>query len=347
MKNKPSRRDVLRLGGMTLGSLAFTTFLPGLSGFDDGNIIRVATNSVSAYSKPDDKSDIMATWYRDELIHVYSEYLAEEPKYNPVWFRVWNGYLHRGRIQRVKTLYQKPLDSIPEGQRRLAEITVPYTQAYRFTKAFGWQPNLRLYYESVHWIEAVEEGPDGGPWYRVFDHIASFSYHIPAIHARPIPISDFDPISPDVAWDQKHIEVNLATQKLTAYEGSSIAFQTTISSGIPAGQTTKNSLSTKTPDGKFQIIEKLATEHMGNGGLFADVDDYELPGVPWTSYFTPVGHAFHGTFWHENFGTPMSHGCINMRSSEAKWLFRWATPTHNAYNYISDKGRGTSVEIHY
>ncbi len=347
MIKKPSRRDILRLGGMTLGSLAYTTFLPELNSFDDSDMIRVATKAVSIYDQPNDKSKINATWYRDELVHVYGEYVADEPKHNPIWYRVWNGYLHRGRIQRVRTLYQKPLDSIPQGKRRLAEVSVPFTQAYRYTKAFGWQPNLRLYYDSAHWIESVDVGPDGGPWYRVYDHIASFSYHVPAIHLRPVPISDFDPINPQVAWDQKHIEVNLTTQKLTAYEAGGVVFQTTISSGIPAGKTTANSISTKTPDGKFNIIEKLPTEHMGNGGLFADIDDNELPGVPWTSYFTTVGHAFHGTFWHENYGTPMSHGCINMRNKEAKWLFRWATPVHDAYTYISEKGRGTSVEIHY
>jgi len=65
---------------------------------------------------------------------------------------------------------------------------------------------------------------------------------------------------------------------------------------------------------------------MGNGNLFADLDDYELPGVPWTPSFTESGIAFHGTYWHDNFGTPMSRGCINMRIEDAKWLFRWANP---------------------
>ena len=56
---------------------------------------------------------------------------------------------------------------------------------------------------------------------------------------------------------------------------------------------------------------------------------YTLPGVPWTSFFIfETGVAFHGTFWHNNFGIPMSHGCINMRNEDAKWLFRWVTPTY-------------------
>ncbi len=66
---------------------------------------------------------------------------------------------------------------------------------------------------------------------------------------------------------------------------------------------------------------------MGDGNLTSDIEAYELPGVPWTSFFEPeTGVAFHGTYWHNNFGIPMSHGCVNMRTHEAKWLFRWATP---------------------
>ena len=51
----------------------------------------------------------------------------------------------------------------------------------------------------------------------------------------------------------------------------------------------------------FRIDPKTPTKHMGNGNLFAGADDYELPGVPWTSFFTGDGQAFHGTYWHENF----------------------------------------------
>ncbi len=358
MRPKLSRRDFLKLGGMSLFGLAFrhsfqsrgTTFgyyAPDFTSFDDSNIVRVATDSVSIYNQPSDRGLITGTWFRDDLVHVYEEVVVEEPKYNPVWYRVWGGYMHRSRLQRVKNILQKPMDSLPEGTRRLAQVTVPFTQAWRYTRFYGWQPNLRLYYDTVHWIDALEEGPDGTLWYRIFDHVASFPYHVSAMHLRPIPVDEYTALSPEVAWENKLIEVNLTTQTLTAHESGKVIFQTNISSGIPAGKANSKGISTKTPDGKFKIIEKLPSEHMGNGGLFADVDDYELPGVGWTSYFTPAGHAFHGTFWHENFGTPMSHGCVNMRTHEAKWLFRWATPIHTADSYVSEQGRGTPVEIHY
>ena len=51
---------------------------------------------------------------------------------------------------------------------------------------------------------------------------------------------------------------------------------------------------------------------------------YDLPNVPYTQYFYK-GYGLHGTYWHHNFGTPMSHGCINMPTDQAEWAFNWAT----------------------
>jgi lipoprotein-anchoring transpeptidase ErfK/SrfK len=65
---------------------------------------------------------------------------------------------------------------------------------------------------------------------------------------------------------------------------------------------------------------------MGDGNLTSDLSAYELPGVPWVSFFTETGVAFHGTYWHNDFGRPKSHGCINMQTDEAKWLYRWTRP---------------------
>jgi lipoprotein-anchoring transpeptidase ErfK/SrfK len=68
--------------------------------------------------------------------------------------------------------------------------------------------------------------------------------------------------------------------------------------------------------GRFKIYAKYRSAPMSGPG-------YYLPGVPWTMYFHK-GYAIHGTYWHNNFGTRMSHGCINMKTPEAKWLFKWA-----------------------
>lgn len=355
-----NRRDFLKLGGLTLGGLAFSPFLPGLTDFDDSLVVRIATAEMPVRKAPSDDSRIELTRYRDELVRIYGEVTAEEPQHNPVWYKVWGGYLHRGRLHRVKTLYQKPLERIPAGTRLLADVSVPFTTPYRFSKAFGWQQMAPpMYYGSVHFIEAVEQGPEmadySGAWYRIFDELDSnVSYYVPAIHMRVFPDPMLAPITPDVPYEQKLIEVNLSTQMLYAYEYGSVVFQTNISSGVPGDPTGGTGIPTTTPVGKFSIMDKVPAKHMGfsyfgaqtTGNVLADVDNYVLPGVPWTLFFTRQGHAFHGTYWHENFGTPMSKGCINMRSNEANWLFRWALPVHVQGN-VATRGLGTPVEIHY
>lgn len=360
MNPKFSRRDFLKLSGLTLGGLAFSPFLPGLTDFDDSFVVRIATAQMPVRKEPTDESRIEMTWYRDELVHVYGEVTVDEPKHNPVWYRVWGGYLHRGRLHRVKTIYQTPLSSMPEGVKYLADVSVPFTTPYRFSKTYGWQPMAPpLYYGSVHWVDAVEEGPEmadyKGPWYRIFDELDSnVSYHVPAIHLRILPPELMDLISSEVPYEEKLIEVNLSSQRLFAYEYGSVVFETNISSGVPGDPTGGEGIPTTTPAGKFTIMDKVPAKHMGfsffgsqtTGNILADVDNYVLPGVPWTSFFTPQGHAFHGTYWHENFGAPMSHGCINMRTDEANWLFRWAKPNHTP-DAVATRGLGTKVEVHY
>ena len=151
--SKLSRRDFLKLGGLSLGSLAFTPSLRDSLEFDDSNLVRVATASVSVHSQPNDESRIVSTWYRDELIHIYEEVIADAPTYNPVWYRVWGGYVHRSHLQKVKVLFNQTLKYLEDDIPRLVEVTVPFTQPWRGTKIYGWQQlGFRLYYGSVHWV---------------------------------------------------------------------------------------------------------------------------------------------------------------------------------------------------
>ena len=84
---------------------------------------------------------------------------------------------------------------------------------------------------------------------------------------------------------------------------------------------------------------------MGQGRLTDNLADNTLLGVPWTAFFHETGVAFHGTYWHDNFGSPMSHGCINMRNSEAKWLFRWTSPVNEPNSWEVRARLGTAVEV--
>ena len=341
-----SRREFLKLGGLSLGALAFSPSLSNFYNFDGSNLLRVATKSVSVYSRPTDKSSIISTWYRDELLHVYKEVTVDEPAHNPVWYRVWGGYVHRSHLQRVKVLYNDTLPFLADSTRRVVEVTVPFTEPWRTSKAYGWQKlGFRLYYQSTHWVEAIEAGPTGEPWYRVVDDLAG-SYHVDPLHVRPIPPEEMAPISSDIPLEKKRIEVNLTMQTLTAYEEEKQLLKTTIASGIPNGPRGADGLSTKTPQGEFRILEKDPAKHMGNGNLFADADDYELPGVPWTCFFTAQGHAFHGTYWHNDYGRPRSHGCVNLPSEDAKWIYRWSRPhVPVGVDYVHLPGEGTQVKV--
>ena len=105
----------------------------------------------------------------------------------------------------------------------------------------------------------------------------------------------------------KQIIIVLSQQRVYAFEDGILIRQFLVSTGLPA---------TPTVQGSFKIHRKVETRHMRGPG-------YDLPNVPWVMYFY-AGYALHGTYWHNNFGSPMSHGCVNMRTPEAEWLYRWA-----------------------
>jgi lipoprotein-anchoring transpeptidase ErfK/SrfK len=344
--NNLSRRDFLRLGGLALTGLAFSPFLPEFTQFEDGDLVRVATKSVSVYAQPTDKSEIVYTWPLDSVVHTYGQVNSGTPATNPIWYRVFGGYMNRARLQQVRVTYNQPLPSVPV-TKLLVEVTVPYAQAYTYNSLEGWAQDFRLYYETVHWITTVEAGPDGQPWYRIQEEASDAIYFVPAVQVRPIPPEELTPLSPDVPMGEKRIDVNLTTQTLVCTEFGTPVFTTLISSGLPGLSLNE---STATPTGEFNVQDKLPSKHMANGSL-AGADSYDLPGVPWCSFFTNKGHALHGTYWHDNFGNPMSHGCINMRTADAEWLFRWVQPiaTFDQINKstLDIKGFGTYVEVHY
>lgn len=124
--------------------------------------------------------------------------------------------------------------------------------------------------------------------------------------------------SPDTS---KRIEVDLTNQKVYAIEGDHIVHQFIVSTGKWGW----------TPTGEFTIWTKVRSQLM-SGGSKALRTYYYLPNVPYVMFFyndevaKMRGFSFHGTYWHENFGHPMSHGCINMRIEDAKTLYEWATP---------------------
>ncbi len=337
-----SRRDFLKLGSLSLAGMAFTSFLPEITGFEDVELVRVATGSVSVYKEADDQSPIVGTWYRDDLVHVYGSVKAAAPVYNPIWYRVFGGYMHRARLQSVRIHYNPVVDGIPETML-LGELTVPYAQPYRYNQWEGWTTSYRAYYGTIHWIAGIDTGPDGNAWYRLLDEADESIYFLPAGQLRTIAADDIAPLSPEVPLEKKRIDVAIGTQTLTCYENDQVVFTTEVSTGLVGLY--------DTPYGQFNLQVKLPSRRMRGADHFASADENVLFGVPWCGFFTTEGHAFHGTYWHDNFGVPMSHGCVNMRSDEAKWLFRWTRPLAGFEDInkltLDAKGYGTAVNIHY
>lgn len=350
MSRRFSRRDFLKLGAVSLSGLAFNPFPPPQDEYENptekiGRIAR--TTSESVYKEPNDNSQILFQRYRDELVNIYYEVTPPTgPEWNPLWYRVWGGYLHSKYIQVTKIRLNPVASSLPSRGYQLCEVTVPFTQIYRYTRERGWQAKNRLYYETTHWVRGIDEGPDGEAWYRLYDEGAEVEYHAPAQHLRLIPDEEISPLSPDVPAHLKRIEISLQRQTVTAYEDDQVVFDTKVSTGIPGKDPPEG---TNTPRGRWNIYSKMPTKHMGDIILTGAPDVYTLPGVPWTAFFQNTGVAFHGAYWHNNFGVPMSHGCVNMRPADAKWIFRWSTPVwpppEDDARFWERTGHGTLVIV--
>jgi hypothetical protein len=137
--------------------------------------------------------------------------------------------------------------------------------------------------------------------------------------------------------DNRWIEIDLSDQKLFAHEGDKIVYEFLVSSGKWA----------PTPTGEFRIWGKFRYTKM-SGGNKAIHTYYYLPNVPYTQYFYK-DFGLHGTYWHNNFGHPMSHGCVNLATPDAEKLFYWtspAVPENRSTAYASKDEPGTRVIIH-
>lgn len=142
--------------------------------------------------------------------------------------------------------------------------------------------------------------------------------------------------------NSKHIYVDLSKQHLYAFENNQLVYDFLVSTGkwYP------------TPTGDFRIWIKLRYTRMKGGnkdiGTF-----YDLPNVPYTMFFyndeypKSLGYGIHGAYWHNNFGHPMSHGCINMREADVAQIYAWADPpTEGNVTRASDDNLGTAITIY-
>lgn len=139
--------------------------------------------------------------------------------------------------------------------------------------------------------------------------------------------------------EEKRIFVDLSKQTLYAFEGDELFLQTLVSTGKWG----------KTPTGDFRIWSKFRATKMSGG---SGNDYYYLPNVPFVMFYSndqvsaSRGFSLHGTYWHNNFGYEMSHGCVNLRTIDAEVLFNWTTPVAEKSTVRSSKENpGTLVSV--
>jgi len=338
-KSVLSRRDFLKLSGCGLMGILLPDLAVGFPLQDDFDNLqgRIIDRTVWSYQEPNPKSKRAKLYWRDLVVPITNTTIGDdEAAHNRVWYELEDGgYAYSGSIQPVRTLLNEAYAIPTKGA--LGEVSVPFTDAYLEADRNA-ELVYRLYYETVHWITSAVKAADGSTWYSLLDDKYEQYYFIPARHMRLIPNEELAPLSPNVPPEQKRFEVRLDDQLLLAYENGQTVFATRISTG---GKRLSGKYTT--PDGDFITYHKRPTRHMAAGDIASS--GFDLPGVPWVSYITEGGISFHGTYWHNDYGRPRSHGCINMTPQAAKWLYRWTMPTVPPEKTLVYGWTGTRVEI--
>lgn len=165
--------------------------------------------------------------------------------------------------------------------------------------------------EGIKWYHIVFD-----EWVRYSDRIAQ-EFYVSADYLKVI-----DSYKTRYAKDakvenltNKKIIVDRSEQKLYAYDGEELFMEVLVSTGLD---------DLPTPRGNFNIFEKTPSRYMQGPLPGISEQYYDLPGVPWTMYFTYQGGAIHGAYWHDKFGSQWSHGCVNLVPTDSEKLYDWA-----------------------
>jgi len=334
-----TRRDFLKLA--SAGTLAFALKDLRLDHSLAMSSIKQGCMTISGiplYDAPNFSANKIHHFGKDEVVDVTG---IEENgdfgnDFNSAWYQINDeGYTYSGWIYPVETNYQKPIFTLPE-KGQLGEITVPFTDVKLDPYVYA-KRGYRLYYKSTHWVKrVVVTREEKSIWYKIYDSQLRKYFYVPSHNMRLVPNDELTPLSSEVPDEEKSIVVDLENQLVTAFEGEKLVLSQRCSSGAQG---------TETPKGEFRTYHKGPSVHMTNQGDALE-NIYNLPGVPWCAFFTGIGNAFHGAYWHNDYGRPRSHGCVNLPSDAAKFLYRWTSPNvpFDA-DYIHLPGAGTRVQI--
>lgn len=337
--NSISRREFLKLAGASLLSLFWMPLFKHAKEESGQGLGRIVSNETEVYTRATPKAQPVSLLFKDQVFPINSVIISEDgPSHNPIWYQLGNqGYVHSGNVHPVDVSINEPVTYIPP-QGALFEVTVPFSDTLWLTRL----PKLiayRLYYSTTHWVKSVFRDDAGNYWYEIIDDKWGFTHFANASHLRQLKLSDVAPLSPQVPIHQKRLEIRLSSQTVVAYENDWPVYMVRTATGAKFSNGDY-----RTPIGHFITSRKRPSRHMAAGDPAA-ANGYDLPGIPWVCYLTESGISFHGTYWHNDFGKPRSHGCINLSSQAARWVYRWTSPVVPLEDDYLAHDTGTSVDI--
>jgi len=303
-------------------------------------------------SEPYWEAPAVSTAWRDDVFEWKREVIAKQIdpiRINQRWVETEAGYIYAEYVQETEHLPQEPLVELPQtpsGERGMwVEIVTPYTgMSFARPPSQYWirdVVNPRLYYSQIFWAFDVRTNPQTGKVeYCLKQLYGAFNdaYWVDASVCRQIKPEDVSPIHEDA--EDKHLIVNLLYQTLHCYEGNEEVYFAKVTTG-GIGEEGK----WLTPLGTHTIWRKMVSTHMSAGGA---VGNYDISGVPWTTLFDNNGAAVHSTYWHNYYGTARSHGCVNAKPEDAKWVWRWTRPYVDYYPgelTVQGLDQSTRVEV--
>ncbi len=270
--------------------------------------------------------------------------------YNDLWYETPDGYVFSAWVQPL-WVWPPQLPQLDLGEWGFwGEICAPWTDARSDPHPQAASP-YRFYNGNVYHVVGVTFDEFGNAWYKVYDELPPPTHQwVPAQDVRRIPRAEMAPIHPFAG--AKRIEVDLSLQRITCFEGDKVVFVTPCSSGIGMRQLEDGTpVDLSTPTGDHCVLLKQPSRHMSNRPQDPEevppADLFDLPGVPWNTFFDLSGTAIHGAYWHNDFGVPRSHGCLNVSTDAARWIYRWTYPIGGAEDdYIqSNRQVGTPIYI--
>jgi hypothetical protein len=315
---------------------------------------RVCVGRTEIYSRPSGESSTVATLYEDAVVEWQHELVGEAYNIyasNRRWAETPDGYIWAPHLQPVRNVPNAPVGGLEQtslGQGMWVEVTVPFVDIFLANPPARspWLKDAtlpRLYYSQILWVDEITTDEAGQVWYRINERFGYGDIFYCAAEAfRPLTEEDISPINPEA--EEKKVVINLTNQTMACYEGQQEVYYCRISSGAKFNAAGEPVEEWATPIGPHPIWRKVTSLHMSGGTTGGG---YDLPGIGWTSLFSGDGVAIHSTFWHNNYGVPMSHGCVNAQPADAQWVFRWTSPVvpYDPGDVTIGMPGGTTVEV--